>query len=161
MFNRINLMKIFYDHLQTLKYADDKKYSFPDIILFYAIPLILSIIGYFKSILLTCSQVNLLITVFSIFTGLLLNLLLLIYDIVSKNNNTTKTKFLHEIYSNISYTILLSIIIIFCLLLITFVSETALLSSIGLFLIIHFLLTILMILKRVHILLSKETEEKK
>lgn len=158
MLTRIDLSQILSDHIETLKYADDNKYSIPDLILFYFVPIVLAVTGYCKNIELTNAQINILITVFAIFTGLLLNLLLLVYDIVSKNNTTiTKTKFLHEIYSNISYTILLSIITIIVLLAMSFVSQITILSSLVIALVIHFLLTILMILKRVHILLAKET----
>jgi FtsH-binding integral membrane protein len=159
MLNKINCSKILSDHIKTLKYADDNKYSIPDIILFYFAPIAVAGYLYYEGIRLTIEQVNILITVFAIFTGLLLNLLLIVYDIVSKNNTTpTKTKFLHEIYSNISYTILLSIITIIVLIAISFISKITILSALVIALVIHFLLTILMILKRVHILLSKETE---
>ena len=158
MLSKIDLTKIVKDHLSTLKHHGENKKSKSDIFLFYGIPIILLFFILFKKFVFTESQINILITVFSIFTGLLLNLLLLIYDIVLKNSSSTKKEqFLKEIYSNISYTILLAIVIII-MLFISCVKSHFILSSLVVTLIIQFILTLLMILKRVHILLSKEID---
>jgi len=156
MLSKIDLTKIVKDHLSTLKHHGEKRKSKSDIFLFYGTPIILLSIVLFKNFTFTEEQINILITVFSIFTGLLLNLLLLIYDIVLKiSSPKLKEQFLKEIYSNISYTILLAIVIII-LLFISCVNSNFILSSLAVALILQFVLTLLMILKRVHILLSKE-----
>jgi len=165
--SKINPILIIKDHLITLvdyqknQTENKPQYSIWDFFVFYGIPLIVAIvcIRYFKEI--SSSLTNILITTFSIFVGLLLNLLVIIYDLVKKSiekNNELKRRFLREIFSNVSYSILISLLLVCCLLIslidIDYLQLT--LSFVSYFLIGNFFLTILMILKRIHILLSKE-----
>lgn len=114
----------------------------------------------------------------SIFTGLLFSLMLLTYDLVKRNEEQSinksgesnlktkekddialKGKILKQIFNNISYSILVAIFSIMSLLLIyiwnnpiyKFIIEFSVY-----FLVINFFLTLLMVLKRTHKLLSNE-----
>jgi len=168
MFSKINVLSIITDQFDTLRNNDTNKISKRDIALFIFGPVIVSIIFCYFHISLSENLVNILIAAFSIFVGLLLNLLMLVYDIVNKNYeaaNVKKTelrrKFLKQIFSNISYTVFISIIIVLSLLL-TFPDNffiKSISTLISVFLMTQFLLLLLMILKRVHILLSKEFSE--
>ena len=163
MFQKINCLRIIRDQIQTLyQTSSENKVNKKDIFTFYFLPFLISLIIYFIWIdIYDSDSLNLIATVVSIFAGLLLNLLLLIYDILRTTDNTEnlKRKLLNEINTNISYCILVSIILILLLLIhnlkcpkfLTVIFEI----SIS-YLIIHFLLVLLLVLKRVYALLEKE-----
>ncbi|HYJ88086.1 MAG TPA: hypothetical protein VEW46_18610 [Pyrinomonadaceae bacterium] len=168
MINKINVYSIIRDNFRTLVHDSDGTRSDWDIALFVVVPLIastalLSLKGVFGQ---TTSGV--LVTAYSIFAALLFNLLLLVYDIVKKSNNarSVKSRFLKQVYSNISYSVFVSILLI-AILLAYFVAMSTprlvylkyALAFLVYALTANFLLTMLMILRRVHILLSKEFEE--
>ena len=163
MFDKINVAKIVRDHVATLKSFETDKYRSSDFILFFFFPLLLSgILVYFKFIL-GKDFINILATSLSIFAALLLNLLLLIYDILRKSDKTDinyklKATFLKEIYANISFCILISILtIVFLIIASLDIKELeSILAFVIYSLVFVFVLTLFMVLKRVHILLSKE-----
>jgi len=171
MLSKIDIFKILKDHFDTLRDFNTGDISKKDCATFFIVPLFISSIfeylGYFISENLAIA----LITAFSIIIGLLLNLLIIIFDIVNKTDrrnggedktprkdDALKLKFLKEIYSNISFTIFISIFNVI-ILLFTFTNIKEL-KSISDFLSVYimscFIFTLLMILKRIHILLSKE-----
>ena len=161
--NKINPVKILHDHFATFRDYNTKKGSIEDVIIFIILPLLSAVgfIYFFADI--SSSLTPILFTIFSIFVGLLLNLLLLIYDLtkkfdLSEKNGELKRKFLGEIFANISYSIFISIlVIIFLLISLIKISYVPVLASFIVYLIVtNFFLTILMILKRIHILLFKE-----
>ena len=196
MFEKINILSVFAEHISTLKKYGSDKYSISDIIIFLVSPAILAFILLFAcNIPLKGNLIMILVTSFSIFAALLFNLLLLIYDIVSKHNKngwgisdktkknrklTLKEKLLKETYVNISFNITISVISIILLIALYFITETVSLETykiniyslvlnpfqylISLFsfavyyFLIQFMLTLLMIIKRINILLSKEFE---
>jgi len=168
MINKINVYDIVRDNFRTLVHDSDGTRSDWDIALFVVVPAIASAsLLYFKGVFGQTTG-NVLITAFSIFAALLFNLLLLVYDIVKKSNNeltTTKARFLKQVYSNISYSVFISISLIAILLayFVALASPKLVYVKYGLAFLVYaltanFLLTMLMILRRVHILLSKEFE---
>lgn len=172
MFNKINILQIIKDHFATLRDYGTKKQRVSDYLLFIGIPLLLSLVAWFLKLRLVNDIINILITSLSIFAALLLNLLLLIFDIVRKNernidgsnNNERKLEFLKEIYSNISYSILISILTLIFLMLLNFIKNSLageICTLIIFTFLINFILSLLMILKRVHSLLSREIVPKK
>jgi hypothetical protein len=176
MLAKINILKIIQDHLDTLKDYDDTNYSWKDILLFFFFPLFVSApIIFFTQLRLNDNLIGILVNVFAIFAGLLFNLLVLVYDAISKatrpndsNGPSAKLRItvLKEIYSNISFEILLSLLNVLLLSASSlFKSDdaktsfvNAFLSGLVFYLIIVFTLTFLMVLKRVHKLLSDEIE---
>jgi len=166
MFDKINVSKIVKDHISTLKDYRTNRYKIGDFILFFITPLFFAILFLYFKIQLIHNLISLFVTSLSIFAALLFNLLLLIYDIMqkSKNYNTLKIKFLKEVYSNISFCILIAILAIIILILINVFNKCnvfifLVFNFMGYYLITLFLLTLFMILKRIHVLLSKEVEE--
>ncbi|MEM5567003.1 hypothetical protein WNY78_17920 [Psychroserpens sp. AS72] len=171
MLNRINIIKIIKDHLGTLRslnQGSDRIY-WKDFLLFFIFPIILSILvvckGYsFKE------QLGNLIAAISIFGGFLFNLLAIIYSQMENikldaetEDDKVKTRFINEIHINISFCIVLSIIIVLSLLLTTIdfpefeyleILKKAI-NVLNYFLMILFLLTLTMILNRVYILMKK------
>ncbi|AWI08268.1 hypothetical protein CKA38_02420 [Ereboglobus luteus] len=139
------------------------KISKRDIFLFYALPIIISIgVVFLLNKNISSDTINLLITIFSIFVGLLLNLLVLIVGFRNTiMQNAIKHKVLDETFYNISYAILISVILI--VLLFTAIVSSGIpmqiISTTSFFIIGNFILTLLMILKRVHMLLTKQDKK--
>ena len=165
MSTKINPSIIVIDHFKTLRQNQIGKILFDDILIFFLLPILLSLLLLIFGQYLNDNLITIFVTSLSIFAALLFNLLLLIFDIVNKEDHkndksTLKIRYLKEIYSNISYSILISIIAIIALLVayidIPLTYLNFVLGFISYTLIIQFLLTLFMVLKRVHILLSKE-----
>ena len=180
MFTKISVVCIIKDHISTLKSNQTNRIYFPDIFLFFVLPGIMSGLMFYSGVALNDSLVNALITSFSIFSALLFNLLLLVYDIAGKiaaQSQTTdplgnqqivqRRELLREIYVNVSFAILISTFIVVILL--TYFLKPSKCNLIGLnvcnfqwllasttyYLSIQFLLTLFMILKRIYRLLAK------
>ena len=172
MLKRINILSIVSEHFQTLRSLNQtsKKIFWGDVIVFFILPI--SIAG-----VLTCkkvdilSQVSNLIAAISILGGFLFNLLAIIYGAMDKlkidsENNVLKKTFMKEIHTNISYSILTSIAIIVFLIIYSFEFPKENIYDwikkgllfINYFLLIHFFLTLLMVLNRIYILFKKDIE---
>lgn len=162
MFTKIDLTKVILDHLETLRDMRGK-IVLSDIFVFFGIPVLVAAVIWFSNVTFEDGFVNLLVTSLSIFAALLFNLLLLIYDIIRKPEvgRKIKTKFLKEIFSNISYSIMVSILTVILLMILNYDIKAinGIIQVLVTFLAVNFILTLLMILKRVHFLLAKEFDE--
>ncbi|MEM2857270.1 MAG: hypothetical protein QW416_09235 [Candidatus Nitrosocaldaceae archaeon] len=174
MFEKINPLIIIKDHLNTLKdYKPSiygyEKYNIYDILLFFIAPALITIpILLYSDIILVRNNLDILLIVFSIFTPLMFNILILLYNTLQKNYtaNTSKLKIrlMKEIYYNVSYSIFISIVIIILLLVSSLFNNTAINNNILIqiiygsasYFIINFFLTLFMVLKRIYSLLRKE-----
>ena len=168
MIGKINVSDIIRDHFRTLVHETDGTPSGGDIVLFFGVPMIAAALLLFLKGVFGEGISGVLITAYSIFAALLFNLLLLVYDIVKKSDKAAslKSRFLKQIYSNISYSVFISIALIVILLayFVSMSSPRLLYIKYGLAFLVYalsanFILTMLMVLKRVHILLSKEFED--
>lgn len=166
MFSRINIWLIVLDHIKTMRNFETDKISIEDVLLFLVAPVGGAVLLVFRlQFRLDIDSTNALITSLSLFSALLFNLLLLIFDILRKEkdnrrNSPLRMQFLSQIYSNVSFGILVAVISIALLLLlfirIDILLVVDMLNLIIDVLVINFILTMLMILKRVHILLRQE-----
>ncbi len=168
---KTNIIEIISSHLNTFKHSNEKnKLDKSELFFFLGFPLIISLLLTIK-IKVSVNSVNIIITAFSIFAGLLFNLLLLLFDIVRKSkiaketyNNLNKYNLnltlIKETYLNIAFCICLSLIIVtFAFLFIFGIFNKIILFILSLiiyYLIIVFILTLLMVLKRFSSLLSNE-----
>jgi hypothetical protein len=166
-FSKVNISEVFLTHLKTLKKYRGSSYSKADIFLFFVLPGIITATIIYANVRLTENLAGILINVFAILAGFLFNLLVLVYEVVSKavrkdssvQENTLSLDRLEEISSNVSFEIVLSIFSLLFLVTSNGFSEgisNAILSSIVFYLFILFILTLFMILKRVHKLLLEE-----
>lgn len=167
---KMNVNEIIKAHISTLKHSNSNKLNSSEVIIFFIFPLLLSILLTWKSTILS-TDVNVIITVFAIFVGFLFNLLVLIFDMAKKVKNdrgkvddaniqNLKEQLIKETYTNTSYCVLLSIILL-CLsfLYVVGISNSYILFGISIviyWLIITFVLTLFMVLKRIYTLLSEE-----
>ncbi len=169
---KIGIASIVRDHLSSLYDADTKRISIFDVVLFFGIPLSLSLSSYFAGLSLTPEAYNVSITFFGIFIALLLNIQVAMFAIFQRKWErsgdpkvaqaqdiilSTRRLLLGELNGNISYLILVCCAALFAVLLFYIRKHTAGLGpSISVFLYAHFLLTLLMIVKRAHALFQKE-----
>lgn len=165
MSSKINISQIVFDHLATLRNESTGKISATDILMFLLVPLLLAVISYWWGWSLSKDATNLVVTAMSIFAGLMINVLVLIYTVALNTKPDEETveeaelekRFLCQIFANISFSICTSVLIVVVLSFSYFLEAKAQLvvSSIACFLLGNFLLTLLMTLKRLHILLSR------
>lgn len=159
---KINIGKIITRHLKTLRNDNTGKVGRDDVFTFLILPILgASGLSYFH-IELNDSATNIIITTLSILVGLLFNVIVIIFDIIKRDNSKKlKNKLLNELLTNISYSIVLSILII-SITLLTFIDNSYLklgATWFAYFLIGNYFLTVLMILKRMYIMFVNELDE--
>lgn len=168
---KVNIKDIIKSHISTLKNYDTQKMSKKDICTFFVIPAIVSICLTFKNTIPN-NGIGIILTAFSIFAGLLFNLLILIMDIgrrvkkqsKEKNVDAKKQKLtealIKETYCNVAFSIVVSLfVIVISLVFVVGLSNIIfkfIISSVLYWLIITFIMTLFMILKRVFRLLDNE-----
>jgi len=172
MSTKLNIGAIVKDHFGTMRSYRTQKLSFFDGITFIVLPALVAIVISIHYKAPESAFATSIITASSIFIGLLLNLLVLLYQISYRNREkllaspgndhlTRKKLLLKEINANISYCILLlSVLVVSCITM-AFeeqMGEISIKIGYGLvyFLSIHFILNLIMILKRVYALISIE-----
>lgn len=158
MSSKINCADIIRDHLNTMRDNRAKRPSAWDLFVFYIFPAVVAIaVAGPMEFLLQESSINFLATVFSIFVGLLLNLLVLIVGQKAFHITPMRKKVLEETFCNVSYSILICVILIPILFAAKALERNGCLFALSVFaylIVGNFMLTLLMILKRVHTLLS-------
>lgn len=173
--SKINISKIIVNHWATLGYPNKKRVMMLDIACFVGLPILVGVFVGFQN-LNTQTISTTLITVFAIFAGLLMNLIVLTINIdyskkfieIKEEDKRNKKIEVHkkicdETFFNISHAILLSIVIIVLSAVITNGVTNSVLANIingVLFgLSTMFILNLMMILKRIYSL-YKRSEEK-
>lgn len=169
MFSKINISDIVRDHLKTLKNYQEVTYCLSDFVLFFGVPLILAVALCLFGVYIDSDSANPLITIMSIFAALLFNLLILIVDILKKDKArhqagampSEANGFLRQVFSNISFCILIAIIDVVCLAITSFSDKKSeIINAVGSFFSYYFIslfmLTLFMVLKRIHNMLVVE-----
>lgn len=171
--NKINFSTIIISHINTLR-GDNGRLQWGDLVLFYILPLSIGILAFFICWEVPEKALELSISVFSIFAALLLSVQVALYSVslrgITKPEDQNKIKnyerrlrerklLIKELNDNVSYLMLLSVITVSITLGMFFVSSPKLLwSALVIAFFIHFLLTILMVVKRASIVFSREYE---
>lgn len=172
MSGKANILRIFIDHSKTLRATNGTNPSAMDWCFFYVIPLIVAALIAIKLPPPNENFFEAILTASSIFSGLLLNLLILLYDLTKKNKEELKETpgndflclkrdLLRALTANISYAICIAIALIVFTVFVMFAGKSYPCMKLWLcpfvyFLSIHFILTIMIVLKRVYALLSTE-----
>jgi hypothetical protein len=170
MFSKINITCVLVDHCRTLRDFRTGKISGSDILVFAGIPLVVTAAFLYFRVYLTAGAVTTLLACFSILTGLLFSILLLILDLVQKEpekkdehaadkaTRKIRSQLLRDTFSNISFCVLLAIIL--ALISVGGIFDNhwvcIVISAIIYFGSANFVLTLLMVLKRIHVLLANE-----
>lgn len=154
--SKIDLGPMLDDHLATLK-DDDGNWRKSDLALFYGLPLLLGIAVWGLGV--DIRRTDGLLTAFSILVGLLFNLLVLIFDIALKlrREQATSTRdelvvLIRQTQANTTYALVLGLAIVTALGVLAATGGEELCHRRGGLLaaaMVHFLLTLLMVVKRV------------
>lgn len=169
---KANVFHILLAHLSTMKVDGDNRYHRPDILLFFLIPVLVSIFVWSIGGSLDREAFNVSISVFAIFSALLLNVQIALFSIyqrewrtkndsiiddIQKDKVKIRRELLGELNTNISYLIVIAVFSV-TVFLIFFVSATLdpIETPVAVCIYTHFLLTLLMVIKRAHALFQKE-----
>lgn len=178
MSGKINVVSIVAGHIATLSEPGGAR-SFLDYFTFFVVPTTLAVLGAFAGFQISDQTSSLLVNFGAIFTALLLSVLVLVYDQESKlddkaaldqgsrgNLYDSKKELLRQLYFNISFSIVSSLLLI----LICFVASAMsgisavtgetkqflqvwFFTPLATFVTVNLLLTIVMVVKRMHTLL--------
>jgi len=173
MLSRINVIKIVSDHFKTFKSLNQKTSGmhWKDFVLFIIVPISIGSYCTCKNFSLQ-NQITNLIAASAIIGGFLFNLLAIIYAQIDKireeanvEENHLKKIFVKEIHINISFGIVLSIVLVVALIFYSidfkgndfynWLNKVLLLINYSLM--TEFILTILLVVNRVYILLKKDS----
>lgn len=169
---KINVIEIVTQHFGTLRNAAKNKCSVTDIAFFYGIPAIVAVFLLYLGYHLNDNIIGVLLAAFSILTGFLFNLLVFLVNMVEKTYEVSQGKYdsnklskhevkkvlLKETYYNISYCVLMGLVLTAVLVvgLVECRWVNVPMSFLVYYIITHFMLTLLMVLKRFNSLLSNE-----
>lgn len=167
MSSKFSVNKIIRDHINTLYDERTKKKDKTAIFANFILPLIVAILFIYFRIIILSSEFTVILTAFSVFAALLLNLMILVFSIVNREKekgddkrDMKKINLLKETYENIQFTVLISVIIIVLILLMLFIPFNIILDLVLSFatyyLIFTFIVTLFMVLKRTHSIMSGE-----
>lgn len=169
---KIDVSSIFRDHFDTLYDSRNNRKSLFDITIFYICPTIAGLTSYFSDTKLDSNAYNISVTFFGIFIALILNIQVAMFSIFQRRWElpsdkrvaasmvealANRKKLLIELNANLSYLILVCCIAL-VLALLSFIKSFnyTVIPAIMVFLYAHFLLTLLMVVKRAHALFHKE-----
>ena len=169
---KINVIRIVSNHLETLRLYRSQNLSKKDLALFYLVPMVVSATAIYAGYSLNDEVAGILLAAFAVLTGFLLNLLVFLYDMIQKSPseksedpeinriNDLRKIILKETYFNISYCILvgliLTVFLVVGLISLRWVNCAA--SFIVFSLVGNFLLTLLMVLKRFNVLIQEKLD---
>lgn len=158
MTTKIDVRVIISDHFKTLQDEGTGKLSPPDFVVMIGFPAALAGMALYFGFGIEDHHVATLVAVFAIFAGLLFNVLVLIYSFSETQKSDKKEireKLLKQSFANISYSIIISLCIVVTLTFVLFVDGTVqrALGAAVIFFAINFFLSLLMVLKRIHVLL--------
>jgi hypothetical protein len=176
MTNKINILQVVSRHFDTFRHFDSRKLRGRDIALFFGIPLALSLCSAKYSYAFSDTTISNLLNVEALLSGLLLNLLVLVYSLKEKTPKTNvevegwedlqiKHRVVNEVYFNVAFSTLSAfIMLIFTVLHSFFVNLTLggfvinahLIDPIIIFLGLNLILNFLMIIKRISVLFCCE-----
>lgn len=178
MIRKIDISRIVADHLSTLKDPGTEDWSWYDIGTFYGVPAFLAVLhlvigGVGSNEVLEVDGI--VVSAFSIFAALLLNVQVLIIGLKERLASVAKPSVdeamspedsalaerlagsqerpLQELFANVSYAILVSILLVTLTLVVIFlgIADWRLTTAMQFFGIAHFALTSVMVLKRMHV----------
>lgn len=165
MTSKINVADIVLGHYRSLKNTGEDKTSKLDVVVMFVLPAIFSLVSFKIGFKLSEDYVGTLIGAFSIFSGFLFNVIVLIYGVAppdtSEESGLAQNQLLSQTFANISFSILICLSIILCLMFILIGNRwiSAVASAFFFGLSLNFGLSLLMVLKRIFVLLGLKFPE--
>lgn len=168
---KFSVSDILRDEIKTLRNFATKKTSYVDVFINLIFPFLVAIALIIFGKIIKGGAIDSILTAFSVFSALLLNLMILVYTVVTRENNKDagknkdqlKLQLLRETYTNIQFAVLISVFVIIVLLLMLFLPNfewlELILSFIVYYIVFVFVFTIMMILKRTYVIMKNEMGE--
>ena len=171
MFNllqKIDLRHVFSGHVNTLVDEETGSKLWGDFLIFYGFPFVVSIILYVRGVILSDVALDVATNALAILAGLLFNLFVLLHSLSWPKKThpmkDTGRRMAEQVYTNIAYCILVSLIALVALIISansSSCSRVRLISSgVSVYLIVHFGLTMLMVLRRTYIIIQDDFSSK-
>jgi hypothetical protein len=162
--DKIDIRDLLRDHYRTLVVYPSDKRSLGDYILFLGAPAAIVAVLSWQHVTLSDNAISLLINALAIFAGLLFNLLVLVHGLARSRGPTGEGDtrlLLTSVYANIAYSILLSLLTLVPLVIAANATcrSREIAAAFAIFLVSHFTLTLLMVLKRIHALVTHEMRQ--
>lgn len=160
MSKKIEFFQLIRDHIETLVDDCSASPSFSDYAFFIGIPAALAAVSAFIGITLTGDAASLAVSALSIMAGLLINVLVLLYTVQVVGPTDTEKKeqqeLITQVNKNLLFEILISGVAVCAICLVPFAVKPLdlIVSTFSVFLMGVFVLTLLMIMKRLKVLLS-------
>lgn len=161
MSSKINIGKIVNQHVKSIFANRSNKVSFWDVFTFVLIPIGLSIILVFKSIKIDNDYANTVIAGLSIYIGLSLNFIGIVFELSTKEKfrQTNVLDVLKETIANIIVTAIIALVIILLILLRNIGEISICIYVVLYFLLFELLVTLLMVFKRVYTILIESIDQ--
>lgn len=167
MTSKINVCNIIFAHYDTLRDSRSGRIHVPDLLVFIAIPILASLVILLTGSVLKQSGYGIFLTSFSIFTGFLINFIVALVAIKQSSRrrrddqgdaiiagNQHIEHFIGESIANFSYMLLLTVISVVICAIGYFITPNIILTSILVFISTHFVITMLMCIKRIYAALT-------
>lgn len=169
---KVDIRPIIRDHFASIERGNGNKRPYFDYLIFFGLPIAMGILAFYQKVELGRDSYNASITFFGIFIALLLNIQMAMFSIYQRKTDIPeddvmvivhseqvelRRQLLEELNSNASYLILVCCVaLVMCLSSYVFEIEWVLMSSVTIVIYSHFLLTMLMVVKRTHALFQRE-----
>lgn len=158
---KIDVREVIKEHLRTLVNDRTGRADISDWLSFFFLPLVCSTILVAYNIYFTTDFIDITVSGLSIFVGLLFNIIVILFDIVRQSKvSQERIALVRETISNISFCILISIMGILVSYATRICPPESLLNKIchqiAYFILIEFIVTLLMVLKRMRSIFVRE-----
>lgn len=157
MTSKIDVSVILAEHFATFRDEATNRYSVLDFVVMLALPGAVAILASIIGFHIKDDYVGTLISAFAIFSGLLFNVLVLIYSITDTGpeKDEVRERLISQTFANISFSVMSCLVAVMLLSILLFVQglAQAIVESLVYFIGLNFMLTMLMVLKRMHILM--------
>lgn len=163
---KTNILKVVWEHLKTLynakkyKISDNKKIYFLDILFFFIMPLIVSYLIVYV-IEFEVFSFSIFITIYIVFIPVFFVMLTLINSWVLATNNLQYKLFAHEVFYNTAFCLMLSILGLITVYIHQYIIVSDIFSAFLIYIFIIFLLSLMLVVKRVLAVLNLSITESK
>jgi len=161
MSSKVNIGKIVNKHVQSIFATRSNRIAFWDIFTFVCVPIILSVILIYFDIKIDNDYANTIIAGLSIYIGLSLNFIGIIFELSTKEKfkRTNVLDVLKETIANIVVTAIFALAIILLILLRDISQISCVVYAVLYFLLFELLITLLMVFKRVYTILIESIDK--
>ena len=168
LLQKIDLRHVLSGHVNTLVDEETGSKLWGDFLIFYGFPLVVGVTLYVRGVILSDGALDVATNALAILAGLLFNLFVVLHSLswpkITHPMKETGRRLAGQVYANIAYCILISLIALVALTISANSSSCGrarlIFSSVSVYLIVHFGLTMLMVLRRTYIIIQDDFSSK-